>query len=165
MKKIIAAVAVATLYAGTAAADLNFGVKAGQGGYDGSDSDATQVGVVATMDLFGIVGLEGDLNTSMVKGDDNVFPFGPVEYKMTQAGVYGVVMSPGPFYIKGKAGYAYTNVDLGVGDDSTVDMSYGIGVGFELIGFVWEVEYTKTKAEFVFTGEADVDVVSVSFKF
>jgi hypothetical protein len=78
---------------------------------------------------------------------------------VTQAGAYGVLMTPGPFYFKGKAGYLYTDVDV-AGYNAGAELGYGVGVGFELIGFVWEVEYTITDAD-----GTDADFISIGFKF
>ena len=154
MKKALFALALAGLVTGSAAADSNFGVKLGQFSIDGDSSAATQVGLVYTWDLAGMFGIEGEINTSLAKG-----AFGPVDYGITQLGAYGVVMSPGPFYFKGKAGYVHTEVDApGAGNSN--DLAYGVGVGFELIGFVWEVEYTITDAD-----GADADMISLAFKF
>ena len=138
-----------------AAADSNFGVKLGQFSIDGDTSSATQVGLVYTWDLAGMFGIEGELNTSLADGS-----FGPgADYGVTQAGAYGVLMTPGPFYFKGKAGYMYSDVDF-PGADSSSDLAYGVGVGFELLGIVWEVEYTITDAN-----STDADFISVGIKF
>lgn len=155
MKKTLFALALAGLLSTTAsAADSNFGIKLGQFSLDGDSSAATQVGLVYTWDVAGMFGIEGEANTSLAKGS-----FGPVDYGVTQLGAYGVLMSPGPFYFKGKAGYMYTNIDA-PGAGSSSDLAYGVGVGFELIGFVWEVEYTVTNADV-----ADASMISVAFKF
>jgi len=153
MKKILCVLGLAAL-ASTASADSNFGVKVGQFSVDGDSSSATQVGLVYTWDIAGMFGIEGEANTSLSKGEA-----GAVEYGITQLGAYGVLMTPGPFYFKGKAGYMYTDVDF-PGADASSDLAYGVGVGFELLGFVWEVEYTMTEAD-----GADADFISIGFKF
>jgi len=153
MKKILfAIVMLAALPA--AAADSNFGVKLGQFSVDGDSSAATQVGLVYTWDLAGMFGIEGELNTTLSKGE-----IAATEYGVTQLGAYGVLMTPGPFYFKGKAGVMYTDVDF-PGADSSTDPAYGVGVGFELLGLVWELEYTITEAD-----GADADFISIGFKF
>ena len=154
MRKILLALALVGLFAAPAHADGNFGIKAGTLSADGDTSSATQVGLVYTWDFGGIVGVEGELNTSLSKG-----AVGPVDYGVTQVAGYGVVMSPGPFYFKGKAGLAYTDLDF-PGASAKVGAAYGVGVGFELVGFVWELEWTRSKAD-----SADLDMISLSFKF
>jgi len=81
------------------------------------------------------------------------------EYGITQLGAYGVLMTPGPFYFKGKLGIMYTDVDFPNADSST-DPAYGVGVGFELFGLVAEIEYTITEAD-----GADADFISFGLKF
>lgn len=154
MKKTIFALALAGLVAGTASADSNFGVKIGQLSVDGDSSAATQIGLVYTWDLVGMFGIEGEINTSLADGS-----FGAVDYGVTQFGAYGVVMSPGPFYFKGKAGYVYSDVDA-PGAETSSDLAYGVGVGFELIGFVCEVEYTLVSGD-----GGDATFLSFGFKF
>jgi hypothetical protein len=153
MKKFLFAIAMFAALP-VAAADSNFGVKLGQFSIDGDTSPATQVGLVYTWDIAGMFGIEGELNTSLADG-----AFGAVDYGVTQAGAYGVLMTPGPFYFKGKAGYLYTDVDV-AGYNAGAELGYGVGVGFELIGFVWEVEYTITDAD-----GTDADFISIGFKF
>lgn len=155
MKKFLFASALALFAAlPAAAADSNFGVKFGQFSVDGDTDPATQVGLVYTWDLAGIFGIEGEINTSLADGTA-----GGADYGVTQVGAYGVLMTPGPFYFKGKAGLMYTDVDF-PGADASTDPAYGVGVGFELLGIVWEVEYTITEAD-----GADADFVSIGFKF
>ena len=153
MKKLLFAVTLA-MFAVPAQADGAFGVKLGQFSIDGDTSAATQVGLVYTWDLGGIFGVEGELNTSLSDG-----AFGPEDYGITQLGAYGVLMTPGPFYFKGKAGYMHTEIDA-PGADNSNDLAYGVGAGFELLGFVWELEYTITDAD-----GADADFISIGFKF
>ena len=153
MKKFLFAIAMFAALP-VAAADSNFGVKLGQFSIDGDTSPATQVGLVYTWDIAGIFGIEGEINTSLADG-----AFGPLDYSVTQAGAYGVLMTPGPFYFKAKAGYLYTDVDVPAADSST-DLGYGVGVGFELIGIVWEVEYTITDSDL-----GDADFISIGLKF
>lgn len=152
MKKLMFAFAM--LIALPAAADGNFGVKLGQFSVDGDSSAATQVGLVYTWDLAGMFGIEGELNTSLADGD-----FAGTDYGITQAGAYGVLMTPGPFYFKGKAGYMYTDIDF-PGADSSSDLAYGVGVGFELFGVACELEYTITDAD-----GTDADFISFGVKF
>lgn len=154
MKKFLFALAMFAALP-VAAADSNFGVKLGQFSIDGDSSSATQVGLVYTWDIAGMFGIEGELNTSLADGS-----FGPAaDYAVTQAGAYGVLMTPGPFYFKAKAGYIYTDVDVPA-YDAGAELGYGLGVGFELLGFVWEVEYTITD-----TDAGDADFISLGFKF
>lgn len=152
MKKLMFAFAM--LFALPAAADGNFGVKLGQFSIDGDSSAATQVGLVYTWDLAGMFGIEGELNTSLADGS-----FGPTDYGVTQAGAYGVLMTPGPFYFKGKAGYMYTDIDF-PGADSSSDLAYGVGMGFELFGVACELEYTIADAD-----GADADFITFGVKF
>ena len=155
MKKILCALALAGLTAGTAAADSNFGIKAGMLAIDGTDSDATQVGFVYTADVLGMFGFEADAHTSATKGE--VLP--GLEYGVTQFGAYGVFMTPGPVYLKAKAGYAYTDIDF-PGVDANSDLAYGVGAGFELFGVACELEYTMFDADGV-----DAELISFGIKF
>lgn len=155
MKKILCALALAGLTAGTAAADSNFGIKAGMLAVDGTSSDATQVGFVYTADVLGMFGFEADAHTSATKGE--VLP--GLEYGVTQFGAYGVFMTPGPIYLKAKAGYAYTDVDF-PGADANSDLAYGVGAGFELFGVACELEYTMFDAD-----GADAELISFGIKF
>jgi len=155
MKKILCALALAGLTAGSAAADTNFGIKAGILAVDGTSSDATQAGFVYTADIMGMFGFEADAHVSATKGE--VVP--GAEYGITQLGAYGVFMTPGPIYVKAKAGYAYTDVDF-PGADASSDVAYGAGVGFELFGVACEVEYTLFDADGV-----DAEMVSFAIKF
>jgi hypothetical protein len=153
--RTLCALALAGLTAGTAAADSNFGIKAGMLAVDGTDSDATQVGMVYTADILGMFGWEADAHISATKGE--VVP--GLEYGITQFGAYGVFMTPGPVYLKAKAGYAYTDVDF-PGADASSDLAYGLGAGFELFGVVMEVEYTMFDVD-----GSDAEMVSVGIKF
>lgn len=154
MKKTLFALALAGLVAGTASADSNFGVKIGSLSVDGDDSAATQIGLVYTWDLVGMFGVEGEINTSLADGE-----FAGVDYGVTQFGAYGVVMSPGALYFKGKAGMVYSDFDY-PGAETSSDLAYGVGLGFELIGFVWEVEYTLISGD-----DGDATMLSLGFKF
>jgi hypothetical protein len=153
MKKFLFALALFAALP-VAAADSNFGVKFGQFSVDTDTSAATQVGLVYTWDIAGMFGIEGEINTSLADG-----AFGPVDYGVTQAGAYGVLMTPGPFYFKAKAGYLYTDLDT-PGYDAGAELGYGVGVGFELVGIVWEVEYTITDSDL-----GDADFISIGVKF
>jgi hypothetical protein len=155
MKKILCALALAGLTAGTAAADSNFGIKAGMLAVDGTSSDATQVGFVYTADIMGMFGWEADAHVSAAKGE--AIP--GAEYGITQFGAYGVFMTPGPIYLKAKAGYAYTDVDFPTADASS-DLAYGVGAGFEMFGVVLELEYTMFDAD-----GTDAEMISVGIKF
>lgn len=156
MRKLFVALAASAAlfgFSGSALAfDSDFGVKAGQLSIDGDSGSATQVGLVYSMDLAGIFGVEFEGNTSMADGDAG----GGVDYSVTQLGGYGVVMTPGPIYFKGKAGYVYNDIDIGGFSDNDTDMAYGVGVG----AFGFEFEYTRSKFE-----DVDIDLLSVSFKF
>lgn len=151
----LCALALAGLVAGNAAADSNFGIKAGLLGVDGTASDATQVGFVYTADIMGMFGFEADAHTSATKGE--IIP--NVDYGITQFGAYGVFMTPGPIYLKAKAGYAYTDIDAPLADSSS-DVAYGVGAGFELFGVACEVEYTLFDAD-----GTDAELISFSIKF
>ncbi|MDX1455356.1 MAG: hypothetical protein R3217_07885 [Gammaproteobacteria bacterium] len=155
MKKLIlgftAAFALFGMTSAAHAIDTDFGVKAGQYSVDGDDTAATTAGLVYTLDLVGIVGVEFEANTTLSDGD-----FGGVDYSATQLGAYGVLMTPGPIYFKGKAGFNYADIDIGGVSDNDSNLAYGIGVG----AFGFELEYTRTEFN-----EADVDFLSLSFKF
>jgi hypothetical protein len=66
-----------------AAADRNFGVKAGVLNIDGDSAAATQAGIVYTADIWGMFGIEFDATTSIAKGEVT-----PLEYGVTQFGAY-----------------------------------------------------------------------------
>ena len=156
MKKLLLAAALALCALPAQAADSNWGVKLGQLSVDGDTSEATQVGLVYTWDLAGIFGVEGEINSSL---SDGQFP-AAVDYGVTQVAAYGVLMTPGPFYFKAKAGLAYSDVDV-PGADASADPSYGVGVGFELLGVVCEVEYTMTTG----VDAGDIDYITIGVKF
>ena len=155
MKKLL--ITLAMLVAVPVAADGNFGVKVGQLVVDGAATDATQAGLVYTWDFAGMFGAEAELNTSLAKGES----VPGVEFSVNQFAAYGVFMTPGPIYLKAKAGLAYTdfNVDGGAGASST-DPVYGVGGGFEVFGIVMEVEYAIISAD-----GGDADFISVAIKF
>jgi hypothetical protein len=154
LTKTLCVLAVAGL-AGTALADRNFGIKAGPLAVDGTSSDAVNVGFVYTADVLGMFGFEADAHASATKGE--AVP--GVEYGITQFGAYGVFMTPGPVYLKAKAGYAYTDIDF-PGADASSDLAYGVGAGFELFGVVCEVEYTLFDAD-----GTDAEFISFGIKF
>jgi len=162
MRKVMFALALSALLVAPAQADSNFGVKLGRLSIDGDLSAATQAGLVYTFDIAGIVGAEVEANTSAKDGTFDVLGT-PIDYKVTQLGGYGVLMSPGPFYVKAKAGMVYSTVTasgIPVTLDNGAKAAYGVGVGFELVGLVWEVEWTRTKID-----TSNADLVSLSFKF
>lgn len=139
-----------------AVVDSAFGVKGGLLSFDGDATAATQAGLVYSIDLAGLLGVEFEFNTTLADGDAGF----STDYTATQLGAYGVLMSPGPIYIKGKAGYVRTELDFdGIGSDEDTDLAYGLGIGFEALAAL-EVEYTRTK-----WNDIDVDFISVSFKF
>jgi len=154
MKKTLFAVALAGLVAGGASADSNFGLKVGSLSVDGDDKSASQLGLVYTWDIVGMFGIEGEVSTTIADGE-----FAGVDYGVTQLGAYGVVMSPGALYFKGKVGMAYSDFDV-PGAATSTDPAYGIGMGFELIGFVWEIEYTLVSGD-----DGDAKFLSLGFKF
>ena len=155
LSRTLCALALAGLTAGTAAADSNFGIKGGLLAIDGTSADATQVGIVYTADVLGMFGFEADAHTSATKGE--VVP--AAEYGVTQFGAYGVFMTPGPIYLKAKAGYAYTDIDF-PGVDADSDVAYGVGAGFELFGVACELEYTLFDAN-----GSDAELISFAIKF
>jgi hypothetical protein len=137
-----------------AAADRNFGVKAGVLNIDGDSAAATQAGIVYTADIWGMFGIEFDATTSIAKGEVT-----PLEYGVTQFGAYGVFMTPGPIYVKAKAGFAYTDLDF-PGAATSSDPAYGVGFGFEFFGVAMEVEYAQFKAD-----GNDGEMATLSIKF
>lgn len=153
MRKYLLALAGAlALAAMPAQADSDFGVKVGQLSLENDSSAATMAGIVYSWDLAGMVGAEADLMISVADGE-----IGPADYSAMTAGAYAVVMTPGPFYVKGKAGIAYNKADAGVfGSESGAEMAYGIGFGF----FGFELEFVRTKVDV-----ADVNLMTLSFKF
>lgn len=155
VSRTLCAIALAGLTAGTAAADSNFGIKGGVLAIDGTSSDAMQLGIVYTADVLGMFGFEADAHTSATKGE--VVP--NAEYGVTQFGAYGVFMTPGPVYLKAKAGYAYTDIDFPTADASS-DLAYGVGAGFELFGVACELEYTLFDAD-----GTDAEMISFAIKF
>jgi hypothetical protein len=160
MKRLILAlVAAGAVLAAPARADVDFGVKVGQLSVEDDDGAATQAGIVMSWDLLGMLGVEGELNTTLADGD-----IGGFDYSATQVGAYGVLMTPGPFYFKAKAGMLVTNGEVAGEDVSDTQPAYGVGIGFTF----FELEWTRTKVEDDIAGipfESDVDVISLSFKF
>jgi hypothetical protein len=159
-KTLLALFASAAFLALPAQADTDFGVKVGQLMVEDDDKAATQVGVVASWDLFGMFGIEGELNTTVADGESPDGLGGTAEYSAMQIGAYGVLMTPGPMYFKAKAGLVRTDADIStdLGDfsESGTEAAYGIGFGFTF----FELEWTRTKLE-----DANVDLLSLSFKF
>ena len=137
-----------------AAADSNFGIKAGVLSIDGETTPAAQAGIVYTADIWGMFGIEFDATTSVTKGE-----VGPLDYGVTQFGAYGVFMTPGPIYLKARAGYAYSDLDF-PGADTTGDLAYGVGFGFELFGVAMELEYALSKVDVY-----DAEMATLSIKF
>ncbi|HWP94202.1 MAG TPA: hypothetical protein VNL72_00505 [Gammaproteobacteria bacterium] len=153
MRKTMLAFLLTGFVATPALADSDFGVKAGMLSFEDDESAATQVGIVYSMDLLGMVGAEFDLTTTAAKGEI----ISGVEYSTNTLGAFAVVMTPGPFYVKGKAGLMYVDGDFDlIGSENDSNPAYGVGIGFTF----FELEYTRTQFE-----EADVDFISLNFKF
>lgn len=135
--------------------DSGFGIRAGQLSIDGDAGAATQAGLVFSMNLVGMFGLEFEGNTTV---SDGSYAFGgnEVDYSVTQFGAYGVFRTPGPVYFKGKAGYVQNDVDFGFTSDKDDDVAYGVGVGFSGL----ELEYTRSQFF-----DSDVDFISLTFQF
>lgn len=146
--------AVALLGAsGSAAAALEDGLyvggKAGLVVPDASALDnAVNIGGTVGYTFPGIVlpfngrlSAEGDLTTTIIKGDA---PGG--EWNAKTLGAYGVYRAGDAIYFKGKAGLAYQKVDVstfgGGGDDTSTDLSVGLGGGLKMGAGALEVEYT-----------------------
>ena len=132
-------------------ADSDWRVKAGMLSVENDDSAATNVGLVYAMDFLGMIGAEFEANTTINDGE-----ILGADYSATQLGGYATVTTPGPIYFKAKAGYVYTDADIGGFSESDSDVAYGVGAGF----FGLEVEYTRTTFE-----DLDVDFISVAFGF
>lgn len=135
--------------------DSGFGIKAGQLTIDGDSSAATQAGLVFSVNLVGMFGLEFEGNTTVSDGGYQ-FVGNEFDYSVTQYGAYGVLRSPGSVYFKGKAGYVRNDFDFGFASDTDDDVAYGVGIGFSGL----ELEYTRSKYF-----DSDVDLISLAFQF
>ena len=139
--------------------DSDWRVKGGLLALEEDDSAAMNVGVVYAMDFAGIIGAEFDLTTSINDGEYDIFGT-TVDHSTTQLGGYATLTTPGPIYFKGKAGLAYSDVDIGGAGDSSASPAYGIGAGF----FGFELEYTRTQVEWQGV-DIDIDYISLAYGF
>lgn len=141
----------AAVLAAPAQADSDWRVKAGMLSLEDDDSAATNVGLVYAMDFLGMVGAEFEANTTLNDGD-----LAGADYSATQLGGYATLTTPGPIYFKAKAGYVYSDFDIGPFSDNDSDVAYGVGAGF----FGFELEYTRTQFN-----DLDVDFLSLAYGF
>lgn len=119
------------------------------------------VGAPVTHLAQGSISVEGELTTSVIKGDANYFGF-TGHWGITTLAGYGVFRTDGPMYFKAKAGYLFEDVNVsiggatGYGSDSGV--TFGVGGGMRLSGgHTLEIEYTII--------DSDVNFLSLGYKF
>lgn len=119
--------------------------------------EAFNIGVVGGYDLYTtprlILSVEGEFTTTLSDGDIS----GGGEWDVDTLAVYGVLRTPGEFYVKAKAGFldqdikaAGTGVILpGSADDS--GFAYGVGGGWRMNrSAALEIEYTAASDDLSF---------------
>ncbi len=112
-----------------------------------------------TLGANNIVSLEGEITTTVIKGDVLT-----AEWDMQTFGLYAALRTGKDVYLKAKAGLA--NWDLTLSTGGTADdtgLSYGFGGGFKLSnGHTLEIEYSVIEGD---TGNADISMLGVNYLF
>ena len=152
--------------ANTGLGKLYFGVKGGMMMNDISGfGDAINIGGVVGAPVNhlpqGTISVEGELTTTLSKGDVNYFGYNG-NWDITTLAGYGVFRTNGPMYLKAKAGYLFEDVGVSIGgipaSGSDSGLSFGVGGGMRLAGGQSvEIEYTII--------ESDVNFLSVGLNF
>lgn len=123
-----------------------FGIKGGL--MDPKESrldDAINLGGVIGYNIPGVtqlggpIGIEGDINLSLVKGDVS----GGGDWDVQTFAGYGVYRTGGAAYAKAKVGIAHQRMSVsGAGENDDTSFSYGVGAGLKMGPGRAEVEYT-----------------------
>lgn len=166
MKKLVLSGLVATVATVAAPAAhalplVDFGLGVGQFTLDNDESGAFMAQGVIGVDIpASPVNVEGVIAQSVSDGEVSTLTTQVADYSANQLGIYATITSPGPIYIKGKVGATRTSVDSDIGDDTSTELAYGLGVGLS----DWEFEWTRTTI-----GESgvdqDVDFLSITYRF
>ncbi|HKK04489.1 MAG TPA: outer membrane beta-barrel protein [Gammaproteobacteria bacterium] len=145
---------------------LYFGVKGGLMMNDvGGFGDAINIGGIVGAPVShmpqGTISVEGELTTTLSKGDVNYFGY-TGNWDITTLAGYGVFRTNGPMYLKAKAGYLFEDVSVSIGGlrgyGSDSGLSFGVGGGMRLAGgHRIEIEYTVI--------ESDVNFLSIGYNF
>ncbi len=120
------------------------------------------VGLPITRLAQGSISFEGELTTTVVRGDVGYFGING-HWDVTTLAGYGVFTTDGPMYFKAKAGFLVEDASVTInglstygGSDSGV--SLGIGGGMKLSGgHRIEIEYTII--------DSDVNFLSIGYNF
>jgi len=148
--------------------NMYYGVKVGSMMVDVAGfGDAVNIGGIVGLPLTrlgqGSISVEGELTTSVIKGDVGLFGFNG-DWRITTLAGYGVFRTDGPMYFKAKAGLLYEDVSVSVAgipgafNGTDTGLSFGIGGGMKLSGGQSiEIEYTII--------ESDVNFLSIGYKF
>ncbi len=105
-----------------------------------------------------IVSLEGEITTSLVKGDTNV---ASIDWSVQTLALYAAMRTGQETYLKIKAGILDREITLSTagasisGSDS--GLSWGVGFGFNN----YEIEYTFIDGD----GGADLNMISLGYMF
>lgn len=145
---------------------LYYGVKIGSMMIDVPGfGDAINVGGVVGLPITrlaqGSISVEGELTTSVIKGDVGFFGVNGHWGVTTLAG-YGVFRTYGEMYFKAKAGLLFEDASVSVAGASyggtDTGLSFGVGGGMRLRGGQSiEIEYTVI--------DSDVNFLSVGYNF
>ena len=140
-------------YESPAETDLGFyaGVQAGKVKVDVDGiQDADTVGLRLGYGLgFGGVSVEAEYNT----GDGNIDMLGNKDtYDVDTLGLFVAYRTPGPAYLKARAGAVRSEIEANVTgfgnvDDSETEFSMGVGVGIRLDNFRIEGEFSKVDSD------------------
>jgi hypothetical protein len=152
--KSLSALIILSAVSLSASADGYVGIKAGIMSIDlGGIDDPINGGIMFGSNKGAGWGLEGEITTSMVKGE----VFG-VDVTITTMAGYAAYRSEGDSYLKARLGVLKEDVEIGSvsGDDSGA--SYGLGVGWrQSDGSMVELEFTIV--------EQDVNFLSLGASF
>lgn len=122
------------------------------GGWDDAVNIGGLVGAPVARLPQGTISVEGELTTSLIRGDINYFGFNG-KWRLTTLGGYGVFRTNGPMYLKAKAGLMYDSIGISTGGlpgyGSGTDITLGVGGGMRLRGGQkLELEYTIIDSNF-----------------
>jgi len=147
--------------------NLYFGAKVGLMMNDAPGfGDAINIGGIVGLPVTrleqGEILLEGELTTTVVRGDVGYIGING-HWDVTTLAGYGVFRTYGPMYFKAKAGLLYEDASVSINGVSTyggtdTGVSLGIGGGMRLSGgHSIELEYTII--------DSDVNFLSIGYKF
>ena len=155
-RKLLLAFPLALCLATSAHADFYLGVKTGPMlvDIDGAD-DPTNVALTLGYE-FGIVvgdlGLEAEFSRTASDGE-----VGDEDLEVESDGFYAAFLTPGPVYLKLRAGVVDNEVIIGDDADSDGGTAFGAGFGLSAGLARFEIEYTRI--------DSDIDFVSLGVQF